>query len=178
MRSFGVPLSADDLQTVQRFHQTFAAEGLSLQFTTHGRAPRPIYPTYRELLTATDPSGRQASFLASEELFLVVHALHRRNLIIPVVGDLAGPTALAAIGGVLEARGARLSVAYVSNVEQYVAGAGKLNRYLDNLTRLPRAPRSVLIRAHFSFSESNSSVQRIDDLLDSRAAGRIRFGRR
>ena len=39
----------------------------------------------------------------------------------PVVGNLAGPTALAAIGTVLKRRGEPLSALYTSNVEFYLA---------------------------------------------------------
>ena len=78
--------------------------GLALRFTTLGRAPRPYYPTLRDLLLETDRQGRRASYLAGEADFQYLKELERRNLVIPVVGDLGGPRALRAIGQFLGAR--------------------------------------------------------------------------
>src|SRR5687767_1784251 len=89
----GVPLSPEDRATIDRFHRRFIADGLSLMFQSTGRPPQSYNPTYRDLLRDTDESGRQASFLASEDAFQFVKGLESRNLVIPVVGDLAGPTA-------------------------------------------------------------------------------------
>ena len=65
----------------------------------------------------TDGSGRQGNYLASEGAFQFVKGLQARDLIIPVVGDLSGPSAVTAIGRALSARRERLSAFYVSNVE-------------------------------------------------------------
>src|SRR5688572_13195192 len=40
----GVPLSAEDLRTIDRFHRRFIDAGLSLRFQSTGRAPRSYYP--------------------------------------------------------------------------------------------------------------------------------------
>lgn len=147
---FGIPLSAKDFATIDRFHRTFIDAGLSLKFQSWGRAPRSYYPTYRELLLETDIEHHQGNFLVSEDDFQFVRGLQRRDLIIPVVGDLAGPTAIVSVGRAIRQRGEQLSAFYVSNVELYLFQAGVFSRYVDNLSTIPRDSRSVLIRAVFS----------------------------
>lgn len=146
---FGVPLSEADLATIRRFHSTFIGEGPNLRFSSHGRRPRPYYPTYRRLLTERDLSGRQASYLADEDAFQVVKSLQDRDLIIPVVGDFAGDHALAAIGQVISERDVKVSAFYTSNVEFYLMRAGSFGRFADNLRQLPYDDKSVIIRSFF-----------------------------
>jgi hypothetical protein len=183
IKGFAVASSADDLATIDRFHRRFIERGLSLKFESAGRQPRPYYPTYRELLLETDTSGRRWSYLASEVDFQFVRSLQARDLVVPVVGDLAGPTAMGAIGRLMKERGDRLSAFYTSNVEYYLAN-GRFQRFVANLAGLPHTRESVIIRAVFPnrFGRapappgyySTSVVQRVDDLLDGAASGRIR----
>jgi len=172
---FGVPLSAQDFATIDRFHRRFIDGGLSLKFQTWGRAPRSYYPTYRDLLFETDREKRRGNFLNSEEDYQFVRGLQERDLIIPVVGNLSGPSALAAIGEAMRRRGDALSAIYVSNVELYLFQDGVFSNYADNLAAMPRNSRSVIIRSIFggpgawSMPEtlpgyaSASAVQRLDD---------------
>jgi hypothetical protein len=150
--SFGLPLSEEDLETIRRFHYTFIREGLGLRFRSHGRLPRPYYPTYRRLLLETDLSGRQTSYLAGEEGFRFVKSLQDRNLIIPVVGDLGGDHALAAIAVVVAERGLRVSAFYTSNVEFYLMRDGGFDRFVANVAQLPYDDNSVIIRSYFGRS--------------------------
>ena len=182
IRSFGVPLSAEDMATIDRFHRAFIARGLSLRFEVTGRVPLPgYYPSYRDLLVETDREGHLGNFLAAESDFQFVKGLEARDLVIPVVGDLGGTKALPAIGDLLTARGERVSAFYASNVEFYLSGSGTFRRFLDNLARLPRTPRSVLIRAIFGGYilpqsvpgyTSTSLVQGIKELLDGFSTGK------
>ena len=183
IRSFGVPLSETDFATLDRFHRSFISEGLSLTFSIAGSTPRGYYPTYRELLLETDRQGGSWNFLASEDDFQFVRSLERRDLVVPVVGDLGGPVALNAIGRLLAARDEPVSAFYVSNVEYYLAGEGRLQSFLDNLARLPHTERSVLIRSVFGGYVlpqsapgyfSTSLVQPIDELLEGFSSGRYR----
>jgi hypothetical protein len=147
---FGLPLSRQDVATIARFHHTFIDAGLSLKFQSFGRAPRSYYPTYRELLYETDRQGRRANFLVSEDDYQFVRGLQQRDLIIPVVGNLAGPTALASIGRAIRQRGETLSVLYASNVELYLFQGGLFQRFADTVSGMPRNARSLLIRSVFS----------------------------
>jgi hypothetical protein len=164
---FGVALSAADLATIDRFHRRFIAAGLELQFESTGRAPQRHYPTYRRLLLETDASGQPGNFLASEDSFQFVKSLHARDRIIPVVGDLSGPSALAAVGRLLREKRVRLSAFYASNVEFYLRRAGTHRRFVNTLSGMPRTPDAVIIRSIFNRVNggSTSEIQRVDELL-------------
>lgn len=179
---FGVPLSREDRATIDRFHRRFIADGLSLRFESTGRAPQSYYPTFRDLLRDTDESGRQGNYLASEDAFQFLKSLQARDLVIPVVGDLSGSSALAAIARALAVRHERVSAFYVSNVEFYLFGNGVFPRFAANLDRLPPAPNAVIIRSIFGRyaspsrpgDASASRVQSMEELRREHAAGRIR----
>jgi hypothetical protein len=179
---FGVPLSRSDMATIHRFHDTFVSAGLSLKFESHGRGPRSYYPTYGDLMLETDREGHHRNFLAAEDDYQFVRALEQRDLVIPVVGNLSGASALVKIGELLEERGEKVSAFYTSNVEFYLFGDGTFPRYFENLKHLPHTPKSVVIRSMFdgyAFSAppgyySESLTQPIDDLLDRMKRGAIR----
>ena len=172
IKGFGVPLSADDLVTIDRFHRRFIESGLELQFQSAGRMPQPYYPTYKELLLETDGKGNQRNYLASEEAFQFVKSLQQRDRIIPVVGNLSGPSALAAIGRVLGEKGETLSAFYASNVEFYLSRQGGYQRFVANLGRVPHTSRSVVIRSIFGFGGSTSEVESVEKVLSQSAVAR------
>ncbi len=149
VRHMGIPLTETDLATVARFHRAFIDDGLDLRFTSHGRRPQPYYPTYRQLVLETDAEGDPASWLVSDERYQVVRDLHRANRIIPVVGDLAGASAVREMGRVLREMELELTAFYVSNVEFYLWGDGLFDAWTANLAALPAAPDAVLIRSYF-----------------------------
>ena len=181
---FGVPLSASDLETIDRFHRAFIEAGLSLRFNSTGRPPRFYYPTYRELLLETDRTGREANYLASEAAFQFVQTLQKQDLVIPVVGNLAGDHALKAIGRLLAHRGEDVSAFYTSNVEFYLFQQGTFRRYVENLAELPRGEQSVIIRTVFGRNlgyadprsvrgyYSTSLLQNLDELVSGFFNGR------
>ncbi|MDO8794608.1 MAG: hypothetical protein Q7J25_08320 [Vicinamibacterales bacterium] len=179
---FGVPLGAEDQAAITRFHQSFLERGLGLQFQSFGRPPQRFYPSYRDLMQETDAAGGPAHFLASERGYLVVRDLQRADAVIPVVGDLAGTGALAAIAKRVEADGRTVSAVYTSNVEYYLFGAGRFDAFAANLARLPRVPGAVIIRAVFATAGgrprpgygSESRAASIAELLTGHAAGRVR----
>jgi hypothetical protein len=178
----GVPLSREDLATIERFHRRFIDAGLGLRFQSKGRPPQSYYPTYRELLLETDSLGQRRNYLASEEAFQFVKSLQARDRVIPVVGDLSGPSSFSAIGRVLSEQGEHVSAVYASNVEFYLFGRGAFPRFVANLGRLPRNDRSVIIRSVFgryalldtrARDASISRVQLLKELLEGFAAGRF-----
>ena len=162
---FGVPLSAADRRTIDRFHRTFVDAGLALRFQSHGRPPRPYYPTFRELLLATDGRGQAGNYLASEDDYRFVRGLQQRDRIIPVVGDVGGAHALRAIAGAIAGRGERVSAFYLSNVETYLSRDGAYRRFIQNLRLLPRDERSVMIRSAFGGGSSVSAVHSMNEIL-------------
>ena len=150
VKGFDVPLDDRDLETIGRFHRTFIDGGLDLRYTSHNRPPRAYYPTYRQLLLERDLTGKQGSYLATEADYRFIKSLQDRHLVIPVVGDLSGEHALAAIGRLVAERGEKVSAFYTSNVEQYLMRDGvSFDRFAANVRRLPRDQRSVIIRSYF-----------------------------
>ena len=149
MRQTGVPLSDQDAGTIRRFHDTFVAGGLELQFTSFNRGPRPYYPTLGQLILEKDLAGKQASYLAREDDWRFVKGLESDDRVIPVIGNLAGTYAFNAIGRDLERRGEKVSAVYTSNVEQYIWRDGSFPRFTESVAALPRDRRSVIIRSYF-----------------------------
>jgi len=180
----GVPLTPQDRQTILAFHQRFISAGLSLQFNSTGRAPQYDYPTYRDLILEVDRKGVRQSFLASEDDFQFVKSMHAKDLIVPIVGDLAGNGALAAVAKFLTATNRQVSAIYTSNVEFYLFQYGTFPRFVANLGRLPHQPGSLIIRSVFPSGRapvamspgynSASLTQPIQVLLDGYAQGRYR----
>ncbi len=172
LRGYGMALSAEDLDTIDRFHGAFIEEGLDLQFRSHRRGPNGFYPTLRRLLMATDRAGQRWSYMDSEAAYAFIRELHGRDAIVPVVGDLSGPRALRAIGTEMKATGQSLSVIYVSNAEDYLFRDGRFDPFIRNLNSVPRTPGALLIRSIFRGGPSVSEVQRIDELASGVASGR------
>jgi len=173
---YGVPLSDDDRSTLRRFHDEFAVNGLQLTFTSRGRIARRNYPTAYRLYSERDIDSSQVSYVSSERRWQTVRALQLRNRIIPVVGDLAGPRAMRAIGRYLSATNRRVSAFYVSNVEMYLFRNGVFPAFVENVRALPAGPSSVIIRSWFNQRGwvpdmqpghfSTQQLQRFSDFLD------------
>ncbi len=183
MRRTGITLSDRDLTTIDRFHGQFIRAGLGLQFQSTGRPAREYYPTYRDLLLETDRRGRQLCYLASEDDFQFVKSLEARDLIVPVVGNIAGPKALAAIGQEISRRGEKVSAFYDSNIENYLFRDGSFPRFVENVKKLPHTGKSVIIRSLFGGYQlpesvpgyySTSAVQTIDQFLANCGSARCR----
>jgi hypothetical protein len=150
IKSFGVKLEPAELEIIGRIHAAFFESGLDLKFTSRNRPPRDYYPNYRDLLLEKDLTGKQANYLASEEDFQFLKSLEERNLVIPVVANLAGDRGLKTIAQFLSERGERVSAFYTSNVEFYLMRGDDFDRFAENVTRLPRDGRSVIIRSYFN----------------------------
>ncbi len=144
-----IPLTPDDIATMSRFHEAFIADGLSLRFTSAGRAPQWYYPTLRELILEHDSEGHQRSYLASESDFQYIKAMHRRNLIVPVTGDLAGSRTLPGIARYLKEIGKPVTALYASNVEDYLIRDGRFPVYVAGVRAMPRDTNAVIIRSYF-----------------------------
>ena len=105
------------------------------------------YPTYGTLQTLTNVDSVPMAFLASEENYRAVREMHLRNLIVPVVGDFAGPKAIRAVGEYLKQRSLTVSAFYLSNVEQYLFQNGVADRFYENVATLPIDSTSTFIRS-------------------------------
>lgn len=163
----GFALSTDDLAGVEFAYSSFFAAGPGLTFVSNGGGGgRNRYPTYAELQTATDMSGVTRSFLATETAFKAVKALEERNLIVPLVGNFAGPKAIRRVGAYLRERGATVTTFYTSNVEQYLFQDRLWDDFRANVSALPIDETSTFIRSCFNNCSSPGGSRAVT-LLDS-----------
>jgi hypothetical protein len=161
LKTFGVNLDDKDFTTIARIHDEFFTAGLDLKFTSHYRAPRSYYPSYRDLLLEKDLTGKQCNYLVAEDDFQFVRSLENRHLLIPAVGNFAGDKALREVGKILKERGEKVTAFYTSNVEYYLMGDSSFDRYADNVRSWPLDPRAVLIRSVFGGGYGLRSVQNV-----------------
>ncbi len=186
--NYHVPLDAHDREVLDRYRAEFVQDGLETRYSSLGRNNRGDYPSFRDLIIATNRDGREVSYLASERAFDVIRDMEREGRIVPVVGNVAGPHAVRAIGEYARAHHMKVSAFYLSNVEQYlITRQGGFDTYIENLRALPRDSTSVVIRSFFerfgqphpmaipaSGSRSVQMIEPIDELLREYDAGAIR----
>ena len=143
------PLSEDDQMQIRYVMSNFFQEGPNLSYTFLGSYYQGTIgmPTYRQLMTGSDAKGTQWGFLATEEQFQRIQDIQRKNLIVPLVGDFAGPKTLRAVGRYMSEHHAVLSVFYTSNVEMYLfQQEDDWERFYDNVAALPINSASAFIR--------------------------------
>jgi hypothetical protein len=102
--------------------------------------------TYSRLMVSTDHDGHNWSYLASEENFRRIQDYQKRNLIVPLVGDFAGPTTIRAIGQFARDHDALVSLFYTSNVDEYLFKDRKHDGFYSNVSALPLDASSTMIR--------------------------------
>lgn len=152
----GFRLTDDDRFGIEDIYGQFVTFGPSITYSSSlsggrrgfgGRRGRAGFPSYADLMRQHDASGTQRGYLATEAHFQALKAMQERNLIVPVVGDFAGPKALRAVGRYVRQRGGVISAFYTSNVEQYLFRNGVWRNFYANLQTLPIDDRSVIIRS-------------------------------
>jgi hypothetical protein len=112
-----------------------------------GRGRGGNFVSYADLMVADDGAGKERSYLANEENFMVLKNLESKNLLVPVVGDFGGPKAIREVGKYLKSNGAMVSAFYLSNVEQYLSQDGKTSAFLASVATLPIDESSRFIRS-------------------------------
>jgi hypothetical protein len=150
-RHAALRLHSDDWPAIRQIYAKFFAAGPSINYVLNlagGTSGRGVgSPTYAQLMTADDGRGRQRSFLATEEAFRIVKGLQERNMIVPVVGNFAGPKAIRAVAQYLERHGAVVGAFYVSNVEQYLELDNLWQNFCRSVATLPLDAGSTFIRS-------------------------------
>jgi hypothetical protein len=148
MSKHGYQLSGEDFTTIEKVYQVFSRGGPGINYAFASPSPPggpPAEATYSRLMNTTDITGRNSSFLATEENYLYVREMQRKNLIVPLVGDFAGPAVIRNIGRYLTEHKATVGVFYISNVETYLNDTQK-QAFYDNVTTLPVDSSSMFIR--------------------------------
>ncbi len=184
-------LSADDLDGIDTIYRVFYLYGPGINYSATplgGGGGRGGMPTYRDLMIATDQQGKSLagvnrSFLGTEESYKIIRDLERKNLIVPLVDNFAGPKAIRSIGKYLREHDATVSAFYLSNVEQYLFMDGIEDKFYENVKTLPLNPSSVFIRSGrpgTSIGAYNSSgglvsmLSPIQEVLKAYEAGDVR----
>ena len=95
----------------------------------------------------SDEHGVQRSFLATEEHFAILKRFEQDNLIVPLVGNFAGPATLRSVGNYLIEHDTRVSAFYLSNVEQYLfMSPDDWKNFYNNVAALPLDSKSAFVR--------------------------------
>lgn len=141
----GFPLSRGDLEGIDFVYSSWFRSGPDIRYVVNGGAGA-YFPTYAELMTASDNDGRNRSYLATEDSFRLLKDLQTRNLIVPVVGNFGGPKAIRAVAAYLKQKEATVSVFYTSNVEQYLRQDGIWRNFCASSATLPIDATSVFLR--------------------------------
>jgi hypothetical protein len=145
-KDFKFALSESDQTSLEYVYKNFRDEGLDIAYRFDGWRGS-YFPTLKELILQADQRGKLGNFLVSKEDYDFVRDLHRRNLIIPVVGDFGGKKALAGVGDYLRKNGFTVTAFYTSNVEQYLFESGSFGAFANNVRNLPIDEKSLFIRA-------------------------------
>jgi hypothetical protein len=142
-------LSSADILRLQHIFNAIYVYGPGIQYSTTQSAGRRLTrePTYSDLMLATDRGGFQHSYLATEEAFAYLKRFEGDNLLVPLLGDFAGPKALRSVGRYLASSGATVSAFYLSNVEEYLRQDGRLKTFCANAATLPIDEASAFIRS-------------------------------
>ena len=148
-KTHGFTLSDIDESGIEYVFNAFATYGPRLQYSSTGTG---FYgggrqPTYADLMIATDAEGVAHSYLNTEDNFRFLKNLESRNLVVPIVGNFAGPKAIRAVGQYLKDKGAVVSAFYLSNVEMYLQQDGSWGDFCANVTVLPLDDSSTFIRS-------------------------------
>jgi hypothetical protein len=147
-----LPLLEEDVPGIRYVFEYFGRYGPDLTYWMSGgfggRGGMRNSPTYADLMVATDGNGALRSYLASEENWTVLKDLESKNLLVPVVGNFAGPKALRSLGAWLKRHNATVSAFYLSNVEQYLNMDGIWMDFCRNSLELPIDENSQFIRSY------------------------------
>lgn len=179
----GFAVESDDIEGIDYVLSSFYAVGPFLSYSSNGFPGRGgRYPSFQDLQVATDAAGVAHGYLSSEDRYRWLRTMEQNNLIVPVVGNFAGPKALRAVGAWVRERGGTVTTFYASNVEQYLFQDGIWGEFAGNLATLPVDETSAFIRSCFmncvtsSFGFGSRAVMMLDSLpslVKDAQAGRI-----
>jgi hypothetical protein len=143
----GFALSSNDLAGIDFIYGYFFRYGPEINYNSSGGGGGGNFVTYGELMTSPDGMGRFRSYLATEENFAFLKEFESKNLLVPVVGNFAGPKAIKAVAAYLNQVGGAVSAFYLSNVENYLEQDGIWSTFCTNAAYLPIDRTSTFIRS-------------------------------
>jgi hypothetical protein len=159
MVTHGFALGPKDLDGIEYVYNAFYQMGPNLTYNFNGAMGggggyggfgRGM-PSFGALLLETDGVGENRSYLANEAGYRWLRDFQSRNLLVPVIGDFAGPKALRGVGQWVRDHDAKISAMYVSNVEQYLfMSPDNWSKYYNNVATLPLTDNALFIRSYSS----------------------------
>ena len=144
-KTYHFPVSDSDLEGIKYVFTNFHRFGPSINYGSSGSGFGGA--SYADLMTATDGQGVSRSYLANEENFAILKSLESKNLVVPVVGNFAGPKAIRAVGKYVKNNGGKISAFYLSNVEQFLQQDGIWDNFCRSVATLPLDESSTFIRS-------------------------------
>jgi hypothetical protein len=182
VETHGFALQPKDIEGIEYIYEAFFTAGPDLTYSfgqgnggrgfAGGGFPGRGMPTYAALLLETDGTGVNRSYLATEDGYRWLRDYQSRNLLVPVIGDFAGPKALRAVGQWVRGHDAKINAMYVSNVEQYLfMSTDAWRHYYENVATLPFTENALFIRSlsggAYRFTPPQSPNSRSVQLLAS-----------
>lgn len=157
-KQHGFKLSEEDLATIAYVYEAFVTAGPDITYNFAqrgggfgGYGGRGRMPSYAELQVATDSDRVHRGYMATEVNYRALKDMETNNLIVPVVGDFAGPKAIRTVGAYLKEHKATVTAFYLSNVEQYLfQQEDDWRKFYTNVGTLPLDSTSTFIRSVFN----------------------------
>jgi hypothetical protein len=175
-KQHGFTLSPEDLRGIEYVFTAFYGGGPTITYAFpggRGNFGRGSFPTFETIAMETDGQGAKRGYLANETNYRILRDMEMRNVIVPLVGDFAGPKTLRGVGDYLRAHGARVSAFYTSNVEQYLFQQGDdWKKFHINVGTLPIDSTSMFIRSLSNYmgfrpgSPNGRSVQVLSSIVE------------
>ena len=184
VKHHGFALSGSDLHSIKYVYRAFYLGGPDLRYSFPQQSGL-RFPSYADLMMATDLAGRNHSYMATEESFRVLREIEKNNLLVPLVGDFGGDKAIRRVGEYVREHGATVSVFYTSNVEQYLFQSDAWNQFVASVSTMPIDPASTFIRSFFNLRfrspqdynlgpQAETLLDPIASLLSAYRAGQLR----
>jgi len=150
IKKHGFKLSPLDVSGIEYVYENFYNFGPTINYGSSGNGGfggRGFGGTnYATLMGATDMDGEARGYLANEDNFNFLKDLEARNMVVPVIGNFAGPTAIRSVGKYIRQMDGVVSAFYLSNVEDYLGG-GLWTLFCENVATLPLDQTSTFIRS-------------------------------
>ncbi|HEY4303659.1 MAG TPA: hypothetical protein VGM82_04295 [Gemmatimonadaceae bacterium] len=152
-KTHGFTLSAEDSTGIEYVYRSFVVYGPDITYDSNRRVGygRGRMPSYAQLQIEADSDRVQRGYLANEANFRVLKQYETDNLIVPVVGNFAGDTAIKRVGAYLKQNQLSVTAFYLSNVEQYLFNQNDdWKKFFNNVATLPLDSTSTFIRSSFN----------------------------
>lgn len=152
-RVHGFALSGEDTTGIEYVYRSFVVYGPDITYDSNRRIGfgRGRMPSFAQLQIQADSENVQRGYLANEANFRTLKQYQTNNLIVPLVGDFAGPKAIRSVGDYLKAHGVNVTAFYLSNVEQYLFNQNDdWKKFFGNVALLPVDSASSFIRSSFN----------------------------